>query len=280
MGSRIVAALALLLATSVAFAQGYKAKQDVEASMLVTGTIEVDPQGRVERYGIDQPDALPVHVTRLLARAVPHWEFEPTVHEGKPANVRTAMRIRVVANKLAGEEIVLRIAGASFGDPQLSEREHVGNLAPPRYPRDALMRGVTATVYLVGRVGLDGTMQEVIAEQVNMRYLGPERIMEELREAFAEASIRAAMTWKYATPEDVVASGEPHWSVRVPVDFSIDEMRTPGYGKWDSYVAGPRQAAWWVEEEERAQRADTIAGGGVYPVGKGLKLLTALDAQG
>ena len=281
MGSRILAVLVLLLAVSVAHAKGYKAKQDVEASMLVTGTIEVDPQGRVERYGIDQPEALPVHVTRLLARAVPHWEFEPFLHDGKPASVRTSMRIRVVANELAGEEIVLRIAGASFGDDKLLDDSQPGKrLAPPRYPGDALRSGVTATVYLLGRVGLDGSMQEVIAEQVNMRYLGPARIMDELRDAFAQESIRAALTWTFATPEDVLASGKPHWSVRVPVDFTLDDMRTPDYGKWDSYVAGPHQTAWWVEEEERPQRADTFAGGGFYPVGKGLKLLTSLDTQG
>lgn len=278
MGKKWLAALALLFATSAAQAGGYRAEQDIEASMLVTGTIEVNEQGRVERFEVDRREALPDHVTRLLARAIPQWEFEPTLQDGQPASVRTSMRVRVAANELADESIVLRIAGASFGDPH---QEASRRNAPPHYPREALKKGVSATVYLLCRVGRDGAMQEVIAEQVNLRYLGPERVMAGLRETFADASIRAAMKWTYALPEDVAAASDPYWSVRVPVTFTLDIAPTPGYGEWESYVAGPTQTAWWVEEEARGQRADTFAAGGFYLVGQdGLKLLTPLEGNG
>ena len=50
MGRILMAALSLLLASSVAQAdEGRKPLRDrIEASMLVPGTIHVDPQGRVE----------------------------------------------------------------------------------------------------------------------------------------------------------------------------------------------------------------------------------------
>ena len=285
MGRILLAAFALLLASPVAQAgHGPNAVRDrIEASMLVTGTIHVDPQGAVERFEVDERDALPGHVTQLLDQAIPAWRFEPTLHEGKPAHVTTSMRVRVAATKQGEDAVVMRIAGASFGGRDTidgqedGDRESMRN-SPPRYPRDALRQGAMATVYLVGRVGLDGAMQEVIAEQVNLRFIGSERIMDDLREEFAKASIRAAMKWTFAVPDDVDTS-LGYWSVRVPVDYTIDDFELPGYGEWDSYIPGPQQTAWWVEEDA-ASGGDSYVSGGVYPVGCGLKLLTPLQGNG
>lgn len=286
MGRLLVAALALaLLATaSVAHAaRPSKAVRDsIEASMLVTGTIEVDPSGRVERYEVDKRDALPRYVLQLLDQAVPSWRFEPTLDDGKPAHVKTSMRVRVAATKQGEDAVVLRISGASFGgidrnDAQAARDRESRRNHPPRYPRAALRLGVMATVYLVGRVDFDGTMQEVVAEQVNLRYLGSERVLDELRKEFAQASRRAAMHWTFAVPEDVDRS-KAYWSVRVPVDFTINDFELPGYGEWDSYIPGPRTTAWWIEDGSHG--GDSYIAGGVYPVADGLKLLTPLEGNG
>lgn len=281
---KFLAALALLAVTFVAQAgQDARAvKERIEASLLVSGTIHVDPQGRVERYEIDRRDVLPGHVNALLDRAIPDWRFEPTLHQGRPAHVETSMRIRVAATRQDEDAVALRIAGASFGgwDGDQAVAEEGGDVKPkvnqpPRYPRDAIRRGAMATVYLLGRVGLDGTMQEVVAEQVNLRYIAAERTMEDLREDFGKASVRAAMKWTFDVPADVDRS-KGYWSVRVPVDFTINEFELPGYGEWDSYVPGPRQSAWWNEDDAEAG-GDSYVSGGVYPVGTGLKLLTPLE---
>ena len=79
---------------------------------------------------------------------------------------------------------------------------------------------------------------------------------------------------KIAVPDDVDTS-LGYWSVRVPVDYTIDDFELPGYGEWDSYIPGPQQTAWWVEEDA-ASGGDSYVSGGVYPVGSGLKLLTPL----
>ena len=285
MGRILMAALALLLASSTAQADGgRKALRDrIEASMLVPGTIHVDPQGRVEKFEIDERETLPGPVVRLLDQAIPVWRFEPTMHEGEPAFVETSMRIRVAATKQGEESVAFRIAGASFGgwDSTTDTGPNVHLVRrndPPSYPRNALRHGAMATVHVLGRVGLDGRMQEAIAEQVNLRFMGRERVMEEFREDFAKASISAAMRWTFELPADIDRS-KGYWSVRVPVDFNLDSFDVPGPREWDSYIPGPRQTAWWVEDDA-SQGGDSYASGGVYPVGTGLKLLTPLEANG
>src|SRR6185437_14739483 len=52
------------------------ASKRVQASMLVTGTIEVAPDGSVAQYALDHPDELPPAVKGLLAKAIPSWKFE------------------------------------------------------------------------------------------------------------------------------------------------------------------------------------------------------------
>ena len=79
-------------------------------------------------------------------------------------------------------------------------------------------------------------------------------------------------------PGDVDRS-KGYWSVRVPVDFSINDFEVPGPREWDSYIPGPRKTAWWVEDDAK-HGGDSYVSGGVYPVGGGLKLLTPLQGNG
>ena len=275
MGKRMLAALALLVAASVVHAAGPRAAMErVEASMLVGGTIDVDPQGRVERFELDQRDKLPADVDRLLVKVVPGWRFEPTVVDGQPAAVRTPMRIRVAANQVPGQDdaYVLRVASASFGDLEegglRAERVH-----PPAYPREPLHKGVQGPVFLLVKVGRTGAVEDVVAEQVNLQLVGSERLLRRMRTSLSRAAIRAAHGWTFVPPtvgDDVDA---PYWTARVPIDFRFRDP--PGYGEWTSYVPGPRQAAPW-NVEDTAAGADSFAANQVYQVGKGLKLLTPL----
>lgn len=276
-----IALLCIALAPD-ARAAGERAVPVIEASMLVKGRIHVDPQGNVERFELDGREALPESVVGLLDRAIPAWRFEPTVHDGVPAHVDTSMRVRVAANMQADESILLRIAGASFGDPvrledlsdaaRASRRRHV-----PYYPHDALRTGAMATVHVLVKVGHDGKVQDAMAEQVNLRFRGTERTMDSYRKAFATSALRAAKRWTLDVPADV--GPDETWVARIPVDYTINNFRMPGYGEWDRYVPGPRQVAPWSEEAP-GTTGDTYASGGIYPVGGGLKLLTPLQASG
>lgn len=254
-------------------------RDSIEASMLVTGKIEVDPQGRVANFEVDQRDAIETHALQLVDQAVPTWRFEPTLVDDKPAWVRTPMRLRLVASKVPGAEgsVALRIASASFGDPS----EFAGDLrSHPTYPTEAIKRGATGTVFLVLQVGRDGHVEDVATEQVNLRYLANSRQMDRLRKMFARAAEEAAARWTFVAPTRL-PPGESSWSARVPVDFSIVGQGEARYGAWSSYVPGPRQEAPWLDHED-VGGGDAYVAGGVYPVGvgDGLKLLTPLGGAG
>lgn len=251
------------------------ARRQIEASMLVTGWIDVEPDGSVSGHRIDDPDALPGHVVGLVEGAVPGWRFEPVLVDGEAVAAKARMYLRVVARKLGDDQYILRIGSASFGEDRPGEYPSSSKLRAPDYPRDALTRGVEGTVYLVIRVGREGDVEEVVAEQVNLRAIAGKRSMEMLRDSLAKAALHAARWWKFEPPTRGEAVDEPYWSVRVPVVFELDGAVEPEYGAWSSYVAGPRHPAPWIEEESGTS-PDALAGGGVYPVGLGLQLLTPL----
>lgn len=212
---------------------------------------------------------------------VGQWEFEPTVIDGKPVPVRNKMSIRVVANKQENGDFIVRLGGASFLPFEVEEGTQVSSIkrTPPRYPDSAGRAGATGTAYLIIKVGRDGNVQEVIAEQVNLRFVASENVMRQAREAFARASIQAAKLWKFAPPVKGENADEPYWTVRVPVDYSMNSRKDRTYGEWESYVPGPRHPIPWKSlQDVPGFYPDTmVAGGGVYQTGKGLRLLTPLQ---
>lgn len=284
MKALMAGALALLFATSGAEAGDSRqsARDSIEASMLVTGTIDVDEAGAVERFAVDDAGKVPPLVRQLLDQELPGWRFEPTLADGRPAAVRTSMRIRVTARKVPGEEdsYSIGINGASFGGDPPGEGITSLDPKPPVFPYQLLQRDVGGTVYLLLKIGRDGKVEDMVAEQVNLRAIGHTRMMRTAREVFANAAMRAARGWRFRTPAAGPDADAPFWSVRVPVDFLLEGQRPPGYGEWSSYVPGPRVTAPWEIEEDGAVGADTYAAGGVYQVGQGsLKLLTPLASR-
>lgn len=279
MGRTIIVLLLLALLSPHAEAgKGRRAAIDaVEASMLVTGTIEVDEAGRVERFELDERGKLPQPVDQLIASAVPAWRFEPTLLDGRAVAVRTPMRIRVAASKVPGDPdaFQLRVAGASFGDAGGGVRP--GKNAPPAYPKDVLYGGGQGTVYLLIKVARDGTAEEVAVEQVNLRVIAGERHLRHMRTAFARAATAAARGWTFIPPTEGEEADDESWVVRVPVDFRFNDTPEPGYGEWSAYVPGPRTMPEWALDDTTAGSADSFAGNGIYPVGGGLKLLTSLE---
>lgn len=111
-----ITAAAALAAAGVAFAAGTdEVRKQAESSMLVTGTIQVDPEGRVSGYTLDQQDQLPKVVVDVGQR-VPHWRFEPVLDAGQPAQARADMSIRLVARKIDEGHYSVAVRSAAFGD--------------------------------------------------------------------------------------------------------------------------------------------------------------------
>lgn len=277
----LLGALALMLSFSVTAAGPGAVRKTIESSMLLTGTIVVGVDGQVTEYAIDQPEKVAKGVLDFVGNNVRHWQFEPTLHDGKPATVRNKMSVRVVANKQDNGDVTVRLGGVSFLPFKVEEGMQVAStkMTPPRYPMGAARAGATGTVYLVVKVGRGGDVQDVFAEQVNLEFVANENIMEQARKIFADASIKAAKQWKFAPPVKGEDMDDAYWTVRVPVDYSMGGGKTHKYGEWKSYVPGPRQQIPWNELHDMPSFSpDTmVAGSGVYQAGKGLRLLTPLQ---
>ena len=284
-GSGILLAAACLLASVAAFAAGPRAvREQAEASMLVTGKIQIDTTGKVTRYTLDEKDKLPAGVVRLLDQAVPNWTFEPVLIDGKAMNVSTDMSIRVVAKKASDETYSIGIRSAGFGDSsgRPEERPRALSMPPPSYPEDAARSGVAGTVYLLLRTGRDGKVIDAIAEQVNLGVVASENVMDRWRRRLADTSIRQTRRWSFIPPTEGDEAKLDYWVLRVPVVFSLDDPhgKKTAYGRWQSYVPGPRQSNPWQENREGSDFSpDTLAPGGAYLAGSGLRLLTALSGS-
>ena len=257
----------------------------VEASMLVTGTIVVAPDGSVSSYAVDHPEKLPPAVLAVIAKNAPRWTFKPVLLDGKPVLAKARMSMRIVATPMQQKgSYAVGIRGASFGQDAPGGNVSKGIRTPPRYPVGAILDRVAGTVYLVVKVGRQGEVEDVAAEQVNLRVLGRPFEMKRWRKEFAEASVAAARKWTFHPPVTGAHANDPYWVARVPIAFNIRAVGgpspRPAYGQWQSYVPGPRALIPWLDEKQlAASAADTVPPGGIEPLGSGLQLTSGLKGS-
>ncbi|MGY0651952.1 energy transducer TonB [Luteimonas sp. A537] len=254
-----------------------------EASMLVTGSVVVEPDGRVSTWEVDQRDRLPAEVVRLVGQTAPTWRFEPVLVDGEAVRARAPMSLRVVVKALDEGSYQLSIRSGHFGDDATAgagagtDRVTSLKMGPPAYPERALREFVRGTVYLVLRINRAGAVEDVFAEQVNLRTAGSEAEMKRMRALLSRPALAAARNWTFRIPttgEDADAEG---WSLRVPVDYMIGDESAPAYGEWQAYIPGPLQRAPWSGRELRADEGpDAMIAGRLYQEGAGMKLLTPL----
>lgn len=277
-GMRAVVVLALMLCFSVAVGGGRGAvRKQIESTLLATGTVDIEPDGSVSGYVLDRGSELPPVAFELLDKATRVWKFEPILIEGKPVRARTAMNIRLVAKRVGdGDGVEVRIASGNFGKPDAEGVISSVSLQPPKYPMDAARAGVRGTVYVLVRVGRDGSVEDAVAEQVNLKVIDTEAGMDRWRKTLGNAAMRASSEWKFSPPTRADEADAPFWIVRVPVDFMLASDKFPRYGQWDPYVPGPRQSAPWLGTIDTSLGADAVASGSIQPLGTGPKLLTPI----
>ena len=115
--ARILMALLLALMAAVTIAaRPAQLPEQAELSMLVTGTLELEPDGRVARWQVDDPEQLPDFVVELIGKAAPQWKFEPVLVEGEPVATRASASLRVVAQRTGEDSYKVTIRSAHFGD--------------------------------------------------------------------------------------------------------------------------------------------------------------------
>lgn len=280
--------LALLAATAVAAGTGPGAvRKQAESSMLVTGKIDIEADGAVSALAIDREEKLPGGVVAFVRASAKQWKFEPVLREGKPVPARAPMTLRIVAKRLQDDAYRVEIRHASFATYDHGDRSAVTSLqmAPPSYPEAAYRVGASGSAYLLLKVMRDGTVADAAVEQVNLRIVASESEMKKLRDIFARSALAAARKWTFRAPTEGKAVAAPYWVVRVPVDYALRDQPTEntsgGYGRWISYIPGPRERAPWADAEDAAGFSpDALAAGGVYMVdNNGPRLLTPLQGS-
>ncbi|PZQ13207.1 MAG: hypothetical protein DI564_11915 [Rhodanobacter denitrificans] len=275
--------LLVLLWSTGLFAAGPNAvRKQIQASVLVTGSVVIEADGRALGLEIDARDALPEGVAELIEEAGTTWVFEPVVVDGTPRKAKARMSVRVVATRLDDGNYQASIRSAYFGSDAATPAEYQARpdaIKPikkpvPDYPTEALSSGARGTVYVAVKIGRQGSVEDLVAEQVNLRSVGNERDMNRMRELLARSATSAIKRWTFRVPTD--SDPAPFWTVRVPVLYDIERTQ---YGQWEVYVPGPQQRMPWYDAQPAATDSpDAMMAGGTYEIGKGLRLLTPLQS--
>lgn len=233
----------------------------VESAMTVTGTIDVDAAGKVVAWTLDQPEKLPAGVVKMAGDNIPTWTFEPvTLPEGKPVS-RMRMSMLFVAREVARNEHMIALRHPSFAplDPGPQARLASGSRGLS-YPVRAAQFGVTGTVFLMLRIDRSGKVTDALVEQVNLGVVDTESNMERWRRSLGEAALRGTQSMQFEVPDGAIADGRDTVVGRLPISFVLESSRPSGYGRWSTYVPGPRASIPWPEATEFADSApDALA---------------------
>ncbi|PPJ42907.1 MULTISPECIES: hypothetical protein [unclassified Pseudoxanthomonas] len=253
--------------------------------MLVTGSILIERDGSVSGLEVDQRDKLPDVVATLVEKSGPAWKFEPVLVEGEPRKVKARMSLLVVANKLEEGGYRVGIRDGYFGKDAMTPEERQQesgalkglDMKPPSYPMSALEVGARGTAYVVLKIGPDGKVMDAAVEQVNLRTIGNVNEMKRMRSAFSRSTVTAAKNWLFSMSANDLVREHGFTLVRVPVDYEFAGNSRPSYGQWDAYIPGPRETIPWIQDDRaRDESPEAMLAGGLYEVGKGLRLLTPL----
>ncbi|MDE3072692.1 MAG: energy transducer TonB [Pseudomonadota bacterium] len=277
---RLLLGLFCILLSGAVLAAAWKdVAKRVEASMLVTGSIIVAPDGSVQSYAVDHPEKLPSVVVGLVGKDMRHWRFEPVLLDGKPVTAKAPMHLRIVASKRDDGNYNIGIRSAYFGRRTSFSR---AQRMPPHYPREALAAGVSGTVYVLLRIDRQGHVNDAVVEQVNLNFLAGDAAMRRWRLVLAQATLRAARQWTFGPTTTDETAGVEYNVARVPVRFNLrrrDRSSRDAYGHWKTYMPGPLQPAPWFDRSRMVSSGvDAVPDGGVYSADQSLHLKTPLDS--
>ena len=291
-GIRAVAALALLASVFVAEAVNPQSpNRQADLSMLLKGTIDIAPDGRVERYSLEKSKDLTAVAAELLGKQISLWRFEPIEIDGKPAEAHTKMAIRVVASPSSDGNYALVIQGVNFSGGKKSAAEKLS--IKTRTGIGPLMRvmmstGAKGDVYLALKIGPDGKVMDAVVEQVNLTVQGTDEQMTNARTELGEASLAVIREWTFNVPTQGKFAGRSYWSGVMPVAFlGMDSSGPPKeYGRWKAYFPGPCAAVPWRDSDDGGSNVDHRCKVDALPEGEftldnaGPKLLTPLMQGG
>ncbi|HET7562488.1 MAG TPA: hypothetical protein VFJ87_08935 [Rhodanobacteraceae bacterium] len=257
-----------LVVPTLAFA----ATTPVHVSMVVTGTVSVNPDGSVKAYTIDHADQLPSGVQSLLKSSVPEWTFDAikAAHKTVPTQARMSVQVTGTVTgtskqKVDGKTVEQNTVQIGVADIDLhcppphadmtfvsgcdpnAGLAHVAGV-PPAYPIRAVRAGMEAVVDLRLEIGRDGRVLHAAVRQVNLYSRIPDLSL--YRKIFADPTLEAAHEWRYRVPISGPNAGRDRWMLDQRVKFYIDggHVATIGYGQWLAYLPGPIAAIPWADQ--------------------------------
>jgi hypothetical protein len=268
----------LLCSFAVSAAGPGAVRKQVESALHVTGTIDITPAGDVVAHALDQQEKLPKGIIDMAARLLPQWKFEPVSLQEKAIS-RSKMNLLFVGKKRDDGNYSIELRSATFSGG--SQDESVGLAAKgrrlPNYPIGLVDAGISGTVFLIVKIGRDGKVINVDASHVNLRVIGNESQMAQWRRALAKASIEAARKWTFLPPTSGPEADKPFWFGTLPFEYLIEGQEPPAYGKWQTYVAGPKALIPWLDDTLMAEgNTDALTPNTFHTAGSGRRLLTPL----
>ena len=281
LGSWMGCCLLSLAALGVTHAQSVR--KTAEASMVLTGTVDVNPDGSLHGYTIDKRELVPADVAAIVDKNVSRWTFNlssPTTEV-----IHTKMSLLVLAKPAGDDKYSVTVSGSSFGENGGNNGESVSYKSHdprPAYPKAAVNARVSGTVFLLLRIGRDGTVEEVVAEQVNLDQYGTSNEMRLYRKMLADASLLAARQWTYNLPTHGKSVNDPYWQVRVPVNFNLlpfGERPKETYGRWHGYIPGPRETPQWISQTLLSEAPDATPDDALHTGNATLRLATPLGGS-
>ncbi|MGC1550200.1 MAG: energy transducer TonB [Rhodanobacter sp.] len=256
-------------------------RNQTEASMLLTGTIVVAPDGSVSSYSIDHPEKVVDVVKPLLEKSITRWKFLPVMEGNKPVAAQAEMSLRIIATRLDDGNYAMAIRGVHFGQSAPGEVPSFEQKPKPRYPMNALQSRVSGTVYLLARVDRHGQVEDAATEQVNLHVVAREKQMEHWRQVLADASLNAVKNATFHIPTSGALANADSWVVRIPISFNLVErgVSVPDtYGHWQSYIPGPKQKLPGFDKQDTASNnSDAIPDNGLFLADQSLQLVTPLS---
>jgi hypothetical protein len=117
--------LSVLLAVAASFpvhAAGLGAvRKTVEATMQVRGQVVIAPDGTLQSYTLEKPEALPDEVESLLARYLPACEFSVATASGKPGTVTSNMSLQILARQNEQGGMTISVNGSAARRVQVGD---------------------------------------------------------------------------------------------------------------------------------------------------------------
>lgn len=232
-----------------------------------SGELVIDTEGRVAELKLERK-TLGEEVMQGFEDEIRSWRFEPVLRDGTPVRAKAHMSLHLVVIRKPGVDgLRLGFESVQFNEPEQrkSDERMSRGLTPPRYPRDAMERGIGARVNLLLLLDEAGHVTDAAAESVHL--LGEDIGGSPARHAryFIRAAEQAAADWQI--------KGIEGRRVVVPVRFSaqgdagVRWVRTRGV---DIEVPG------WVAAERAAGEIIALGDNGGQS-SEGWTLLTPLD---